>query len=69
MAAWHMLHVSLGLLEDVAVDWINDKLYWTDIVHAKIEVADIFDSNMRKVLLRTGANTLPRAIVVDPRNR
>ena len=58
-----------GILDDVAVDWINDKLYWTDTIHARIEVADIMDSNMRKVLLRTGGNTLPRAIVVDPRNR
>ena len=56
-------------LDDVAVDWINDKLYWTDTVHARIEVADLADSSMRKVLLQTGGNTLPRAIVVDPRNR
>ena len=58
-----------GALDDVAVDWVNDKLYWTDTIHGRIEVADIFDSSMHKVILRTGGNTLPRAIVVDPRNR
>ena len=54
--------------EDIAVDWINDKLYWTDAIHARIEVMDI-DNGYRRELLRTGANTVPRAIAVDPSTR
>ena len=54
--------------EDIAVDWINDKLYWTDAVHARIEVMDL-DYGYRRELLRTGPNTVPRAIAVDPSTR
>ena len=52
--------------EDLALDWINNKLYWTDAFYARIEVMDI-DTLYRKELLRPGPNTLPRAIAVDPR--
>ena len=57
---------QLTISEDLALDWINNKLYWTDTLYARIEVMDI-DTLYRKELLRTGANTLPRAIAVDPR--
>lgn len=52
-------------IEDIAVDWISNNLYWTDAIHARIEVMDL-DSEQRMELMRTGANTLPRAIAVDP---
>ena len=50
------------------MDWIGNNLYWTDAVHARIEVMDM-DSRYRMELMRTGANTIPRAIAVDPSTR
>ena len=61
-------HTYSHFTDDLAVDWINDKVYWTDAVHARIEVIDI-DSKKRKELLRTGPNSVPRAIAVDPSTR
>ena len=52
-------------IDDIALDWIGNNLYWTDAVHARIEVMDM-DSGYRMELMRTGANTIPRAIAVDP---
>ena len=54
--------------DDIAVDWINDKLYWTDATLQKIEVMDL-GSGIRKTLLYTGAGTIPRGIAVDPNTR
>ena len=55
-------------VDDIAVDWIGNNLYWTDAVYARIEVMDM-DTRHRTELLRTGSNTIPRAIVVDPSTR
>ena len=55
-------------LDDVAVDWVSNKLYWVDAVWARIEVLDL-ESLLRAEVLRTGPNTLPRAIAVEPTMR
>ena len=57
-----------NLLGDIAVDWIADVLYWVDSSWARIEVLDLDNLN-RTELLRTGPNTNPSAIAVDPRSR
>ena len=57
-----MLHVPAGGL---AWDWVNRKLYWTDETDNDIEVLHPL-TTQRKVLLSTGNETDPRAIVVDP---
>ena len=54
--------------DDVAVDWIGNNLYWTDAVWARIEVLNL-NTGDRAEVLRTGANTNPRAIAVDPTTR
>lgn len=54
--------------DDVAVDWIANNLYWTDAVWARIEVMNL-DTLDRAEVLRTGPNTNPRAIAVDPTTR
>ena len=54
--------------DDIAVDWVGNTLYWTDAVYARIEVLDL-DTMERAQLFRTGTNTIPRAIVVDPGTR
>ena len=63
--------ISVGLKkpEELAIDWIARKLYWTDCRDAeletnRIEVANLDGSN-RKVLFRKDLG-LPRAIAVDP---
>ena len=53
--------------DDIAVDWINDKLYWTDRTLQRIEVMDF--RGIRKTLLHTGVGTKPRGIAVDPSTR
>ena len=54
--------------DDIAVDWVSNKLYWVDAVWARIEVMDLETLN-RTQILRTGPNTSPRAIAVEPINR
>ena len=49
------------------MDWITDKLYWTDSTTKVIEVSELDGSN-RKVLFCADVDN-PRPIVVDPFNR
>ena len=55
-------------VDGLSVDWVNEKLYWTDATLQHIEVYDTTNGN-RRVLIRTGNTTKPRAIVVDPATR
>ena len=48
----------------LAVDWINNKLYWADAETARIEVSNLDGSN-RTVLFANNIGIL-RAIIVDP---
>lgn len=51
----------------LAVDWVNDKLYWTDIETGLIEVSEL-DGSHRKLLFSTNLEK-PRAIALDPLSR
>ena len=53
---------------DIAVDWIGENLFWVDAGWARIEVLSL-PTLARAEILRTGANTNPTAIAVDPVNR
>ncbi len=55
---------NLDQPDDIAVDWINKKLYWTDAGTKRIEVADL-DGGNRLVLVQLGL-VQPRAIAVHP---
>ena len=48
----------------LAIDWIHDKLYWTDSGTSRIEVANL-DGTHRKVLLWKSMEK-PRAIALHP---
>lgn len=50
------------------MDWVSGKLYWTDAGWARIEAMDL-ESLIRVELIRTGTNTAPRGIAVDPNRR
>ena len=58
--------VSTGLVrpEGLAVDWVTEKIYWTDSHSKLIEVANM-DGSQRSVLFWNNLDQL-RAIVVDP---
>ena len=60
--------MCLQSTDGIAVDWISDKLYWTDASLKHIEVYDQ-KSGDRKILIETGNETTPRGIVADPCNR
>lgn len=51
----------------IAVDWITDKLYWTDSATKVIEVSELDGSNRKRLFCANIDN--PRPIVVDPFNR
>ena len=58
----------LVYIDDIAVDWVGNNLYWTDAFYARIAVMDM-DTRHYKELLRTGGNTVPSGIAVDPHSR
>lgn len=54
--------------EGLSMDWVNNKLYFTD---SGLGIVGVFDPVhfYYKVLVRTGQFTQPRAIVLDPNTR
>ena len=58
------LFAEVQVVEGIAVDWINKKLYWTDTGNDRIEVADLNGGN-RLILIQSGLLE-PRAISVHP---
>lgn len=59
----YVLNSSLEI-GGLAIDWIHDKLYWTDSGTSRIEVANL-DGTHRKVLLWQNLEK-PRAIALHP---
>ena len=55
---------SVPFPEGLAVDWISDKLYWTDAKRDAIYVGNL--RNGRKVTIIKGKLDSPKAIVVSP---
>ena len=50
--------------DDVAIDWISRKIYWSDNGLDTIEVAEL-DGTFGLILVNTGLE-LPRGIAIDP---
>ena len=61
-----MFDLSHKIIEGLAWDWVNEKMYWTDPCEDEIEVYDPNTLHRRK-LITTSTN--PFAIVVDPGTR
>ena len=57
--------VGVSVVEDLAVDWIGENLYWNDYVVETIEVSKL-DGSMKTVLFSENI-TNPRGIEIDPR--
>lgn len=55
---------DLGVPEDLALDWLGRKLYWTDAGRATINVIKL-DGTGRRALIAIPEEK-PRALVVDP---
>ena len=51
-------------MNGLAVDWVNDILYWTDAVRRIIEVSD-YQGRHRYTLLNSYLSE-PRSIMVEP---
>ena len=65
-------HLILPYAADIAVDWINDKLYWADL-NGPIEVMDITTGSKREKteVIKFSSYIIPFiiGIAVDPNSR
>jgi len=57
--------VGLGVPDGLAIDWINNKMYWTDTGRNTFEQSDL-NGNSRRILIRNLDE--PRGIALDPMN-
>ena len=58
--------ILLDLFLGLAIDWVANNIYWTDMRLDSIEAAHIDGSN-RSVILSEGLDA-PRALALDPRS-
>ena len=64
----HILYsMFLPCVASIAVDWINDKIYWSDENTSRIEVAELSGSH-RKTLIATNLQ-YARGLVAEPSTR
>ena len=50
---------------DLAVDWVGNNLYWTELQHRRIVVQDL-DTGQNSSLLQALADETFRSIALDP---
>lgn len=60
-----MIPWGVNVIEDLAVDWVGENLYWNDYALETVEVAKL-DGSSRMVLFSENV-TRPRGIELDPR--
>lgn len=65
---WDFPNLLIITIDGLAVDWINHKLYWTDVRLKELVVYDLLQGFCRQ-LIHTGRDTMPRSIIVDPASR
>ncbi len=59
----HATFVADGL----AIDWLTNKLYWTEATPRTISVLDL-DSGHRLTLFTLPESSIPKGIALDPAN-
>ena len=64
----NLIYTIMSAIDDIAVDWVADNIYWIDAIWARIEVANL-NGEFRAEIVRVGPNTNPRGIAVDPERR
>ncbi|XP_048587258.1 uncharacterized protein LOC5508390 isoform X2 [Nematostella vectensis] len=62
---------GMGMVYGIAVDWVNDKIYWTDETYEKIEVSNLDGTNRRMQLYNKNDGSKRKyavleSIAVDP---
>ena len=62
------IHLYPPLKDGIAVDWVNEKLYWTEATVGEVLVMDITQRQKRKLIVNHDGSTT-RAIAVDPATR
>lgn len=53
-------------LDDIAVDWVNNKLYFTEAVLSEVLVLDIEQRKKTTLIVNRNGTSTTRAIAVDP---
>jgi len=62
-----ILNVTEGYVEGIAVDWVANNIFWTDVTRAVIEVARL-DGTARKTIIRSSYESSSlRSVAVFPR--
>ena len=62
------MHFYTPLIDGIAVDWVNEKLYWTEATAGDVQVMDIAQGLKIKLIVNHDGSTT-RAIAVDPETR
>ena len=62
------MHFYTCLIDGIAVDWVNEKLYWTEATVGEVLVMDIVRRLKKKLIVNHDGSTT-RAIAVDPATR
>lgn len=52
-------------IADIAWDWVNKRMYWTDVFNKEIRVYDPL-TNIQQTVIHTGHRFGLNSIVVDP---
>ena len=61
----YTLKLKNSLTDGIAVDWVNEKLYWTEATVGEVLVMDIVQRQRIKLINNYDGSTT-RAIAVDP---
>ena len=64
---WNIIALNLPKAVDIAVDWITDKIYWTNTNH--IMVYDLQRGYQSTVINSAESNTLLHQLMVAPNTR
>ncbi len=53
--------------QGLAIDWVSDRIYWTDAETRRVEMASL-DGSVQKTIAETNLDK-PHAIAVDPESK